>query len=75
MTREEKLEQIVMLSEDLFYALPFWKRWDVAKWYRKNNWDVTHEWEQCVKQAMRMVEERALITKYLNADKESVKNK
>jgi len=69
MTREEKLEQIQFLSEDLFYSLPFWKRWSVAKWYRKNNWDVTQEWEQCVKQAWRMVEERAFITKSITDDK------
>ncbi len=65
MSNQEKLEAIAILSEDLFYSLPFWKKWNVAKWYRKNNWDVTHEWEQCVKQAWRMVEEREYILKPL----------
>ena len=58
MNNIEKIEAIQLLSEDLFCKLPFWKRWSVAKWYRKNGWDVTHEWEQCVSQARRMVEER-----------------
>ena len=65
MTIEEKKEQIAMLSEDLFYSLPFWKRWNIARWYRKNDWDVTHEWERCVKQARSMVEEREYLLKNL----------
>jgi hypothetical protein len=49
---------IRILADKLFFDLPFWKRSMVAKWYKRNNWDVLGIYADCVKQAVKMCEER-----------------
>ena len=54
-------DEIKILTDKLFFDLPFWKRWTVAKWYRRNNWDVLGIYAECVKQAKKMSEERTCL--------------
>lgn len=60
-------DEIKILADKLFFDLPFWKRWVVAKWYKRNNWDVLGIYAECVKQAEKMCKERkCLIDKLRN---------
>lgn len=62
---DQKKFELYALSNTLYARLPFWKRWRANKYYASNNWDVTGAWEQCVRQARRMLEEREHLIKDL----------
>lgn len=50
----------LLLAIELFNDLPRWRRRRAVRWYRKNNWDVTHEWKRCVLIARKMVDDSKL---------------
>lgn len=55
--------EVIVLSNLIYESLPFWKKRKVFKWYKSNNWDLTEVWIECVRQAIRMAEDREVLIK------------
>lgn len=46
-----KSQFILDTAQKLFLELPWWRKNRCFKWFRSNNWDVTHEWTNCIEKA------------------------
>ena len=55
---ENIYKDIRLLTDKLYFNLPFWKRWNIFRWYKKNNWDVSGEYQKCFKVADKMCRDK-----------------
>lgn len=50
-------EEIIKLAIQFYWELPFYRRNQIKRFYKDNNWDVTGRWQECIDTAKRMVED------------------
>jgi hypothetical protein len=50
------------LAIELFRNLSWWKRKRIFYWYKRNNWDVTGAWKECVDIAEKMIDDAGVRT-------------
>lgn len=45
------INQVNEIARQLYFKLPFWKRWSFKKWYKSNEWDVKYIYSDCLEEA------------------------
>lgn len=48
-------QEVLKLATKLYFDLPFWKRWNILRYYKSLNYDATDEWKNCWKIAYKMI--------------------
>ncbi len=61
--KTQKSREVKELAIKLYFNLPFYKRWRTNKFYISNNWDMLGNWEKCIKQAIKMIDDADTLLK------------